>query len=375
MESPFYYLSVKSLTGGTGLYRVPHTPLLNAFSGQRIKKRCLSARLENFSKDVKRGRCIAMTNEELVAEIRSGLSVTDNMQLLYESNLPLIKQYVRPYSAFESMEDLLQESYFGLLSAVQHYESSENVKFMTYAEFWIKQSVQRYLEKCGSLVRIPSYIRQKITCYKRTVQELEQILGRTPTDNEIADKMRISAGMLQELKMQTQGVGSLDTSISDDDSLTLSDTLQVDFSLENEVIDKVYSDDCKGELWDIVERFTSIQENRVIKEYFINQKTIAQISEESGLSLDCIRQIKEKGLRRLRIGKARRELLQKFDDVASFLYLGTLKNFREHDFSSVVERFVVQRTEKEERYKQHSAEVEKKRKRGCSKMEYPASGD
>ena len=52
------------------------------------------------------------------------------------------------------------------------------MRFMTYAEYWVKESVQRYLEKCGSTVRIPSHTRQRIGGYKKTVQELEQELGR-----------------------------------------------------------------------------------------------------------------------------------------------------------------------------------------------------
>ena len=59
-----------------------------------------------------------MTNEEIVENIRNGYSVTKNMQLLYDNNLALIKRYVKPYTAYESMEDLLQEAYFGLWEAV-----------------------------------------------------------------------------------------------------------------------------------------------------------------------------------------------------------------------------------------------------------------
>ena len=138
-----------------------------------------------------------MNNEEIVSEIRAGRSVSENMEILYTRNLPLIKKFIKPYTAYECETDLLQESYFGLWEAVQHYETSANVRFMTYAEYWIRQSVQRYLEKCGSMVRIPGHTRQKIARYKKTVQELEQELGRVPTDNEIADKMRVSVGLLR----------------------------------------------------------------------------------------------------------------------------------------------------------------------------------
>ena len=106
-------------------------------------------------------------NETLVERIQSGYCVAENMRALHENNLPLIKKFIKSFAAYDPMEDLLQEAYFGLWEAVQHYETSENVWFMTYAEYWIKQSVQRYLEKCGSTVRIPSHIRQRIGRYKK----------------------------------------------------------------------------------------------------------------------------------------------------------------------------------------------------------------
>ncbi len=309
-----------------------------------------------------------MTNEQIVSEIRNGYSVTDYMQLLYEGNLPLIKKFIKPYAAYEPMEDLLQESYFGLWEAVQHYETSANVRFMTYAEYWIKQSVQRYLEKCGSAVRIPSHTRQKIARYKKTVQELEQELGRAPTDNEIADKMRVSVRLLPELKIQMQGVASLDTPLADDNSLTLADTIQSDFSLEDETIDKIYAEHSKSRLWGIVERYTTDRENSIIKEIFINNRTMAAVAREQGITIDRIRQIKEKGLRRLRIGKAKRELLEKFDIVEARAYRNSMNKFNEHGFTSTVEYIALRRAELQAEYEKHKRQVEimlEQRKRKC----------
>ena len=307
-----------------------------------------------------------MTNEQIVSEIRNGYSVTDYMQLLYESNLPLIKKFIKPYAAYEPMEDLVQESYFGLWEAVQHYETSANVRFMTYAEYWIMQSVQRYLEKCGSTVRIPSHTRQKIARYKKTVQELEQELGRMPTDNEIADKMRVPVGLLPELKIQMQGVASLDTRLAD--SLTLSDTIQADFSLEDETIDKMYAEHSKSQLWGIVEHFTSNRENNIIREIFINNRTMAAVAREQGITIDRIRQIKEKGLRRLRTGKAKRELLEKFDIVEAGAYRNSMNKFNEHGFTSTVEYIALRRAELQAEYEKHKRQVEimlEQRKRKC----------
>ncbi len=263
-----------------------------------------------------------MTNEQIVSEIRNG------------------------------------ESYFGLWEAVQHYKTSANVRFMTYAEYWIRQSVQRYLEKCGSTVRIPSHTRQKIARYKKTVQELEQESGRMPTDNEIADKMRVSVGLLPELRIQMQGVASLDTPLADDNSLTLSDTIQADFSLEDETISKIYAEHSKSELWGIVERYTTDRENSIIKEIFINNRTMAAVAREQGVTIERVRQTKEKGLRRLRIGKAKRELLEKFDIVEAGAYRNSMNKFNEHGFTSTVEYIALRWAELQVEYEKHKRQVE-----------------
>lgn len=136
------------------------------------------------------------------------------------------------------MEDLLQESYFGLWQAVKHYETSENVRFMTYAEYWIRQSVQRYLEKCGSIVRIPGHTRQKMARCKKAIDHLWQERGREPTAAETADCLGVSEKEIQKIQGYMQSLASLDAPIAEDESITLADTLQADLSVEDETINK-----------------------------------------------------------------------------------------------------------------------------------------
>ncbi|MBD5521416.1 MAG: hypothetical protein HDR03_09390 [Lachnospiraceae bacterium] len=170
--------------------------------------------------------------------------------------------------------------------------------------------------------------------------------------------MGVSVEEVGKIKSYMQGVASLDSPLSDDNSLTLSDTLQAPNSLENDIVDKIYSEHSENELWAIMECYTAERESKIIKEYFINQKTMSQIARESGVSLGRIRQIKEKGLRKLRIGKARRELLEKFDIAYGALYRGGLNNYKEHDFISIVEHIAINRIEAEKCYKQHIEEIE-----------------
>ena len=288
-----------------------------------------------------------MTNEQLVEEIKNGHSVTENMQLLYENNLPLIKRYIRKYTAYEDMEDLLQEAYFGLLEAVKHYETSENVLFMSYASYWIKQAVQRYIENCGSTVRIPAQRKQMMIRYKKTVRNLEQKLNRTPNDKEVADIMRVPEELLPELKIHMQGVSSLDAPLADDDSLSLCDTVQADYSLENDVIDKIYEEHAKNVLWGIVERFTTDRENEIIKEYYAKNKSMPQIAKERGMTFQNVRTIKDKGLRKLRYGRAKRELLDKIEEVESGVYRSGKSNYKTNNFTSKVEYIAIRRAELE----------------------------
>ena len=302
-----------------------------------------------------------MTNEQIVSEIRNGFSTTNNMQLLYESNLPLIKKFIKPYTAYECEADLLQESYFGLLEAVKRYETDRNVQFMTFAQYWIKQSVQRYLENCGSTVRIPTHTRTKMSRIRKATSQLRQERGREPVPTEIAALLGVSVEEVQEIQGYMQSVISLDTPITEDNSLTLADTLQADLSVENDTVDKIYSEHSKNELWGIVERYTTTRENDIIKEIFLHGKTMSAVAREQGVTIERVRQTKEKGLRRLRMGKAKRELLEKFDIVESRLYWGGMKNYKEHG-TSIVEYLAIQKLEALERYERHLAEIEERRK-------------
>ena len=89
-----------------------------------------------------------------------------------------------------------------------------------------------------------------------------------------------------------------------------------------------------------------------------NKAAIEQMAGEQGITIERVRQIKEKGLRKLKTGRARRELRKKFDIAEAGLYRGGLNNYREHNFTSIVERTAMKEIEAEERYKQHLAEIE-----------------
>ena len=73
------------------------------------------------------GGCFPMSNIAYLVTGFKNFFVTDNMERLYMSNLPLLRKFIKPYINYEPEEDLMQEAYFGLLEAIKHYETSKNV--------------------------------------------------------------------------------------------------------------------------------------------------------------------------------------------------------------------------------------------------------
>lgn len=107
-----------------------------------------------------------MTNEQLVIRIRAGIDVAENMLKLWQQNQGFIVAIAKRFQGYEDMEDLKQQGYIGLCQAVDGYNPDEGVPFINYAGFWIRQSMQRYIEDCGSVVRIPVDLRSMIGKYK-----------------------------------------------------------------------------------------------------------------------------------------------------------------------------------------------------------------
>ena len=291
-----------------------------------------------------------MSNEQLVEQIRNGNHVTENMQRLYENNLPLLRKFIKPYIHLESEEDLLQEAFFGLYEAVQHYESSENVLFMTYAYYWIRQSVVKYVENCGSIIRRPSGFKQKMNRYNKSVQEFMQEYGKTPTDWEMAEVLGISLQEIGKIKIAMQEVVSLETPVSEDGELILADCIEDKYSLEDHVNDRILNEHIKCGLWSIVERYTDIRQYQVIRGYYKYGMTLRQIAEQLGISIEQARQSKEAGLRQLRQYKVVKNLQEKCEVIEASAYRSGFSGFKEHG-DSIVEHIALRRTELEQRYK------------------------
>lgn len=146
-----------------------------------------------------------------------------------EHNLRLVISVANRYHVpNEQFLDIVQQGNIGLILALEHFDIEPGYKFATYAIWWIRQSINRYVEKCGRSLRIPSYFLENIKKYVKTKSIMEQKLNRDVTDEEIAKQLNWSEKSIRELKLYEKDAGSLNVLIGeekDGDSIELIDRI------------------------------------------------------------------------------------------------------------------------------------------------------
>lgn len=242
-----------------------------------------------------------MTNEQLVIRIKAGIDVADNMLQLWQQNQGYIASVAKRFQGYEEKEDLMQQGYIGLCNAVDGYNPDEGVLFLTYAGFWIRQSIQRYIEDCGSVVRISVHCRNRIREYEKFCRTFELYYGRKPTDGEIQLYLGISEEKLKDIRKAAQmsNIGYLDVPIGNDEEGSMYDLLPGQESPEDDIVEKLQQEQIRDTLWSMVDELPD-QQNIVIRMRYQQGATLKEAGEAAGLSVEQARQQQSKALRDLR---------------------------------------------------------------------------
>lgn len=241
-----------------------------------------------------------MTNEQLVIRICAGIEEADNTLQLWQQNRGYINKIVNHYKAYAEEEDLQQEAYLGLCEAIQHYNPEEEVPFMTYAGYWIRQQIGRYIKSNGT-VRLPEHIQARVKEYKQMVLTWKVTIGRKPTDREICHYLRISWEMLENIRKTAQiaRIGSLDVPVGEDGECSMYDLLPSTTNEEEQVLEKIQQEELKEVLWSLVDSLPG-EQPKIIRLRYQNGMTLRAIAEDKGVTLEAIRQQERKGLGELR---------------------------------------------------------------------------
>ncbi|GAA4653971.1 hypothetical protein GCM10023142_11090 [Anaerocolumna aminovalerica] len=274
-----------------------------------------------------------MSNEELVKEIQKGNNASENMGLLYINNKSYIYTIAKKYIGYADIDDLMQEGYLGLYEAVQSYEESREVLFMTFAGYWIKQSITRYIENNNSCLRLPVHLHSNIYKYKKIVNAYEMQLGRKPTDKELCMHLNLSQKQFEKLKetiYQYANLESLDKPIRglEDEELSIGDSVSDKTNMEDEIINSMIDNAIKTELWQIVEKNVTPEENKVINYRYKQSLSLRETEQFIGKSREMVRKIEASALRKLRRSRCSRLLQQKFEVNMASAYRGSLSMFK-----------------------------------------------
>jgi RNA polymerase primary sigma factor len=171
------------------------------------------------------GRYPLLTAEqevELAKRIERGDAQAKEQMI--NSNLRLVVSIAKRYQGHGlSLLDLIQEGVLGLIRAVEKFDWRRGFKFSTYATWWIRQAVQRGVQNRSRVIRVPVHVAEVERRASRAERELTGALGRLPTEEEVAEKAKISLEKLRRAREAVRTLTSLDRPVGEDQSATLGD--------------------------------------------------------------------------------------------------------------------------------------------------------
>src|SRR3984957_10048583 len=146
---------------------------------------------------------------------------------MIKANLRLVVKIAHDYENFGlPLLDLINEGNIGLMKAVERFDPSKGGKLSTYGSWWIKQSIKRALANQSKTIRLPVHLVDKISKMRRTAMKLQEILGREPSDEELAEELGISALRVSQMRLAAIRPASLDAPIGDEDSNNFAEVVQ-----------------------------------------------------------------------------------------------------------------------------------------------------
>jgi RNA polymerase primary sigma factor len=219
---------------------------------------------------------------------------------LINSNLRLVVKIAKGYITHDmDLLDLIQEGNLGLIRAAEKFDYKKNVRFSTYASFWIKQSIARALSNKSRMIRLPHRKEEKLRKITRASQRLSKSYGRLPHPKELSEETNLGREEISSILKLPDKVLSMESSDE-----------REGFSLKNIVEDPKYNPDyivMRNYLREKTEEMLNIlaeKERRVIllRYSFIDGKkyTLKDIGADLGISPETVRQIEMRALKKIR---------------------------------------------------------------------------
>lgn len=257
--------------------------------------------LDKYLADIAREDMVTPEEEVMLAQkIKTGDKVA--LERLVRANLRFVVSVAKQYqNQGLGLPDLINEGNVGLIKAAQRFDETKGFKFISYAVWWIRQSILQAVAEQSRLVRLPMNQVGSLSKIKKTSSRLEQLYQRQPTINELADELDMPEHkIMAAFRMNAKEV-SMDAPIGDDDDMSLIDTIVPDnITSTDENVAREYDNE-------EINRSLSVltdKEREIVNLYFgINVShnyTLEEIAYRLDLTRERVRQIKDKALKKLK---------------------------------------------------------------------------
>ena len=259
-----------------------------------------SASLDKYLQEIGREELITVEEEvELAQRIKK--VDKDALEKLTRANLRFVVSVAKQYqNQGLSLPDLINEGNLGLIKAAEKFDETRGFKFISYAVWWIRQSILQALAEQSRIVRLPLNQVGSLNKINKAFNKFEQEYERTPTPEELADTLELPKEKVTDTLRVSGRHVSVDAPFQDGDENSLLDILINSDSpkADNKLI-------CESLMKEIERALSTLtdRERDIIRYFFgINcqEMTLEEIGEQFGLTRERVRQIKEKAIRRLR---------------------------------------------------------------------------
>ena len=259
--------------------------------------------LETYLREINETSLLSADDEHELA-IRIGEGDSQARDRMVRANLRLVVNIARGYTGKGlGLQDLIEEGNLGLLRAVEGFDPAIGTRFSTYASYWIKQSIKRALINTAKTIRIPAYMVELLSKWRRASARLTEELGRTPTPEEVARVLGLPRKKLPIIKKAIRIYNSTPQTDQAEAGWSLGEMVMDENMRSPE--DELLTHDSLTKVMSMIETMDA-REATVLRMRFglddHEPKTLKEIGESLGLTRERVRQIETEALGKLALG-------------------------------------------------------------------------